>query len=136
MRNEPLTSTALHGIRVIDMTDRSCVYARQILADLVAEVIRLEPPGGDPMRKQPPLDDVTGVSLFHTFMNVNKRSVTIDLESRTGQERLRRLVGSAQIVVESFKPGYLDGLGVGYSAFEDDVPGLVWTSVTAFGSTG
>lgn len=136
MRNEPLTSTALHGIRVIDMTDRSCVYASKILADLGAEVMRIEPPGGDPMRKQPPLDDVTGASLFHTFMNVNKRSVTIDLESRAGQERLRRLVGTAQIVVESFKPGYLEGLGVGYSAFEDDVPGLVWTSVTAFGSTG
>lgn len=135
-RNDPLTSTALHGIRVVDMTDRSCVYATKVLADLGAEVIRIEPPGGDPMRRQPPLDDVTGTSLFHAFMNVNKRSVMLDLDSREGQERLRRLIGTAQIVVESCKPGYLDRLGLGYPAFADKVPGPVWTSITAFGSTG
>jgi benzylsuccinate CoA-transferase BbsE subunit len=135
-RDEPLTSTALGGIRVIDMTDRSCVYAAKILTDLGAEVIRIEPPGGDPMRKQPPLDDVTGASLFHAFMNVNKRSVLLDLERPDDQERLRGLIKTAQIVVESFKPGYLDRLGLNYSTFEDKVPGLVWTSITAFGSTG
>lgn len=135
-RNEPLTSTALRGIRVVDMTDRSCVYATKVLADLGAEVIRVEPPAGDPMRKQPPFDDATGASLFHAFMNVNKRSVTLDLDSRDGQERFHRLVGTAQIVVESCKPGYLDRLGIGYAAFADSVPGLVWTSVTAFGCTG
>jgi benzylsuccinate CoA-transferase BbsE subunit len=135
-RHEPLTSTALHGIRVIDMTDRSCVYATKVLADLGAEVIRIEPPGGDPMRKQPPLDDITGRSLFHAFMNVNKRSVTLDLETRDGQESLRRLIGTSQIVLESFKPGHLDRLGLGYATFADKVPGHVWTSVTAFGSTG
>jgi crotonobetainyl-CoA:carnitine CoA-transferase CaiB-like acyl-CoA transferase len=135
-RNAPLASTALAGIRVIDMTDRSCVYATKVLADLGAEVIRIEPPGGDPMRRQPPLDEATGISLFHAFMNVNKRSVTLDLDSPEDRERLGRLIGTAQIVVESCKPGYLDGLGLGSVAFEDKVPGLVWTSVTAFGSTG
>jgi len=132
----PLTSTALRGIRVIDLTDRSCVYATKMLADLGAEVIRVEPPGGDPMRSQPPLDDATGASLFHAFMNVNKQSVILDLENPDDRERLRRLIGSAQIVVESFRPGHLDRLGLGYRTFEDKVPGLVWTSVTAFGSEG
>jgi crotonobetainyl-CoA:carnitine CoA-transferase CaiB-like acyl-CoA transferase len=118
------------------MADRSCVYATKIFADLGAEVIRIEPPGGDPMRKQPPLDDATGASLFHAFMNTNKRSVTLDVESADGQAKLRRLVESADMVVESFKPGYLESLGVGYGAFEGKAPGLVWTSVTAFGSDG
>ena len=134
--SEPLTSMALRGIRIVDLTDRSCVYATKILADLGAEVIRVEPPGGDPMRSQLPVDQATGASLFHAFMNVNKRSVTLDLNSHDGQERLRQLIGSAQIVVESFAPGHLDRLGLGYRTFEDKVPGLIWTSVTAFGSDG
>ena len=133
---EPLSSTALQGIRIIDLADRSCVYATKVLADLGAEVIRIEPPGGDPMRSQPPLDDATRASLFHAFMNVNKKSVTLDLDKPHDQEQLRRLIGSAQIVVESFRPGDLDRLGLGYRAFEDKVQGLVWTSVTAFGSDG
>jgi benzylsuccinate CoA-transferase BbsE subunit len=132
----PLTPGALDGIRIVDLTDASCVYATKILCDLGAEVIRVEPPGGDAMRRQPPLDAVTGDSLFHAFMNVNKRSVVLDLETAEGRELFRRLVDSADVVVESRPPGALDQQGIGYRALAEGHPALVWTSITPFGSDG
>ena len=133
---EWLTPGALEGIRIIDLADASCVYGTKVLCDLGAEVIRIEPPDGDPMRHQHPLDEATGESLFHAFMNVNKRSVTLDLERESGRELFRRLVASADVVVESRPAGALDKLGVGYNAFARAQPALVWTSITPFGSTG
>jgi benzylsuccinate CoA-transferase BbsE subunit len=130
-----LAPAALHGIRILDLTDKSCVYATKILCDLGAEVIRIEPPEGDAMRKVPPLDAATGESLFHAFMNVNKRSVVLDLAAAEGQALFRRLVASADMVMESRRPGELDALGIGYAAFAAQ-PGLVWTSITPFGSEG
>jgi len=131
-----LTPLALDGVRVLDLADKSCVYATKVLCDLGAEVIRIEPPGGDPMRHQPPLDDRTGESLFHAFMNVNKRSVTLDLDKPDGQALFRKLVASAGIVVESAAPGSLDARGIGHAACEAGHPDLVWVSVTPFGSDG
>jgi benzylsuccinate CoA-transferase BbsE subunit len=132
----PLVPGALHGMRVLDMTDKSCVYAAKILCDLGAEVIRIEPPGGDPMRTVPPLDEATGASMFYAYMNTNKRSVSLDLQAPRGRELFKRLVASADNVVESAAPGQLSALGVGYEQFADAKPALVWTSITAFGSKG
>jgi crotonobetainyl-CoA:carnitine CoA-transferase CaiB-like acyl-CoA transferase len=131
-----LTAAALDGVRIIDLTDKSCVYATKILSDLGAEVIRVEPTGGDPMRHYPPIDQKTGESMFHAFMNVNKSSVTIDLDTPDGQDMFRRLVKSAAIVVESRRPGEFDGLGIGFHQLAPDHPELVWTSITPFGSDG
>ena len=131
-----LTPRALQGVRILDLTDKSCAYATKILCDLGADVIRIEPPGGDPMRHCPPLDAETGNSLFHMYMNVNKRSVTLDLEQTVGAARFRQLVGSTAVVVESARPGWLNELGIGYAGFEQEHPGLVWVSITPFGSTG
>ncbi|HVV94775.1 MAG TPA: CoA transferase [Hyphomicrobiales bacterium] len=136
MTEAPLTLGALDGIRIVDLTDASCVYATKILVDLGGEVIRVEPPEGDPMRRQPPLDTATGDSLFHAFMNVNKRSVTLDLDTAEGRDLFRRLVDSADVVIESRAPGSLDRQGIGYRALAGGHPALVWTSVTPFGSTG
>lgn len=132
----PLVAAALNGVRVIDLTDESCVYATKMLADLGAQVIRIEPPGGDALRKLPPFDRHTGESMFHAFMNVNKLSVTLDLESGEGRDLFRRLVGTAAIVVESCPPGVLEAADIGYSAFAQAQPQLVWTSITAFGQDG
>jgi benzylsuccinate CoA-transferase BbsE subunit len=132
----PLTPLALDGIRIIDLCDVSSVYASKILSDMGAEVIRVEPPDGDPMRHQAPLDDRTGESLFYAFMNVNKRSVVLDLQQEDGREDFRRLVASADIVIESQPVGSLDALGIGYSSFAAGQPALVWSSITPFGSTG
>lgn len=131
-----LMPRALDGIRVIDMTDTNAVYTTKMLCDLGADVIRIEPPKGDPMRKVDPVDPETGISAFYAYMNTNKRSVTLDLDAKGGVELFAKLVDSADVVVESEQPGRLDSLGVGYGAFAKAKPALVWTSVTAFGSTG
>lgn len=133
----PLTPHPLDGVRVLDLADKSCVYATKMLADLGAEVVRIEPPQGDPMRQVPPLDAVTGQSLFHAYMNANKRSVVLDLETPHGQAMFRRLAETAAIVVESCPPGFLSKRGIGYG----DIAGtaradLVWTTITPFGSEG
>lgn len=136
MEANSLTPRALDGIRVLDLTDKSAVYATKILCDLGAETIRVEPRAGDPMRRMVPLDAATGESLFHAFMNVNKLSVTLDLDRAADQAAFRRLVARSDLVVESFAPGALDRLGIGYEAFASARPNLVWTSITPFGSTG
>src|SRR5437899_1967933 len=89
----------LHGFRVLDACDELAVYATKLLVHLGAEVVRLEPPGGDPMRSFPPLVD--GVSLYFEHFNAGKRSVTVDLSTGTGLEWLGRLVATCHAVVES-----------------------------------
>jgi crotonobetainyl-CoA:carnitine CoA-transferase CaiB-like acyl-CoA transferase len=130
------TPTALAGIRVIDMTDKSCVYATKVLADMGADVIRVEPTSGDPMRAVEPLDPSSGRSLFHAYMNANKRTVALNLDSEAGIEAFKKLVGSASIVVESARPGQLAAKGIGYEDLAAGHRALVWTSVTPFGSKG
>lgn len=132
----PLTPRALDGVRVIDMADTSSVYTTKMLCDLGADVIRIESPKGDPMRKVQPVDEATGVSAFYAYMNTNKRLVTLDLDQPAGVELFRKLVATADVVVESEPPGRLAALGIGYSDFAETRPALVWTSVTPFGSTG
>jgi benzylsuccinate CoA-transferase BbsE subunit len=131
-----LMPSALEGIRVIDMTDTNAVYTTKMLCDLGADVIRIEPPQGDPMRNVQPVDETTGISAFYAYMNCNKRSVTLDLDTSGGIELFRKLVASADVVVESERPGRLAALGVDYAAFAENQPALVWTSMTAFGSAG
>src|SRR5690606_12927603 len=81
----PLTPGALQGARVLDLSDKSCTYGAKVLADLGADVVRIEPVTGDPMRQMEPIDPVTGESLFYRFMNTNKRSVALDLEQEAGR---------------------------------------------------
>ena len=132
----PLMPRALEGVRVIDMTDTNAVYTTKILCDMGAEVIRVEPPQGDPMRTVQPYDKETGISAFHAYMNANKRSVTLDIGTPGGVELFKKLVASADVVVESEKPGRLASLGIAYENFSEKHPALIWTSVTAFGATG
>lgn len=132
----PLTPGALQGVHVLDMSDSSCVYGAKVLADLGADVVRIEPTGGDPMRRMAPLDSVTGESLFYRFMNTNKRSVALDLDRKADRARFAELVACADIVFESTPPGHLAELELDYRSFERANPKLVWTSVTPFGSEG
>lgn len=131
-----LTPGALQGVRVLDLSDRSCVYGAKVLADLGADVVRIEPADGDPMRSMAPLDPESGESLFYRFMNINKRSVVLDLEQTSGQAQFARLAASADIVFESTPPGYLAERGIDYAALAKDNPKLVWTAVTPFGADG
>ena len=131
--------SALAPYRVIDMSEGGFNWCGKALADLGADVIKVEPPGGSPTRRRGPfVNDEPGPenSLFWWSFCSNKRGVVIDIESEGGRERLRRLIEGADVLVESFQPGYLDGLGLGYEALSRAHPGLVYTSITPYGQTG
>lgn len=130
---------ALSDVRVLDLTTPLGAYCTKLLADLGADVIRVEPPGGDPGRAVGPFagdEPHPDRSIPFLFLNGNKRSVTLDLETADGQALFRRLAARADIVVESFAPGYLDGLGLGYDELARANPAIVVTSITPFGRTG
>jgi crotonobetainyl-CoA:carnitine CoA-transferase CaiB-like acyl-CoA transferase len=129
----------LDGVRVIDLGDESAALAGKILGDLGADVLKVEPPGGDRRaRRGPYLGGVEDpeCSLAWLALHTSKRGVTLDVEVEPGRELFRRLVGTSDVVLESGPPGRLDALGVGFEALRRRSPGLVWCSVTPFGSHG
>ena len=135
----PTDQTALGAFRVIDMTQGVGQYATRLLADLGADVIRIEPPGGGPARQAPPFaGDVPHAdrSLAFVHFNTNKRSIVLDLEDDADRKTVLRLVADADAVVEDRAPGYLASLGLGYHDMERENPAIVMTSVTSFGQTG
>jgi crotonobetainyl-CoA:carnitine CoA-transferase CaiB-like acyl-CoA transferase len=133
------TPGALDDIRVLDLAGEIGQYCTKLLADLGADVIKIEPPEGDPVRDLPPFyHDEPGPdhSLYWWNLNTNKRSVTLNLGTSEGQEVFRKLAATADVVVESFDPGYMDSLELGYSALSAKNPRLIFTSITGFGQTG
>jgi crotonobetainyl-CoA:carnitine CoA-transferase CaiB-like acyl-CoA transferase len=121
-------SGLLDGIRVLDLTVwRPGPYATQLLAELGADVIKVEPPGGDPMRVYP--------DLFAS-LNANKRSVVLDLKSDEGRRRALALAADADVVVEGFRPGVVDRLGVGPAEVRAVNPDVVYCSLSGMGQTG
>ena len=132
-------SGTLSRYRVLDLADAKGDFCTKSLADLGAEVIKIEPPGGHPTRLIPPFaGDIPDPdrSLYFLFRNLNKRGVTLSLESEEGRDLFRRLVATADVLVETFEPGYLDGLGLGYHALREINPGLIMASITEFGQSG
>ena len=129
----------LQPYRVLDLTNEVGELAGRILADLGADVIKIEPPYGDPSRWRPPFyadRPDRESSLPWWASNLNKRSIVLDLETRRGQATFRRLVETADFVLESFRPGYLDGLGLGYASLSESNPRIIVTSITPFGQSG
>jgi len=129
----------LSPYRVLDLTDEKGLLCGKLLGDLGADVIKIEPPGGDPARNIGPFyhDEVDPEkSLFWWAFNTSKRGITLDIETSDGQETFKKLVKTADFVIESFSPGYMDGLGLGYSALEKINPGIIMVSITPFGQTG
>ncbi len=129
----------LHGLRVLELCDEKGQFCGKLMADLGADVIKIEPPGGQSTRTVGPfLDDVPHRerSLAFWHYNTSKRGITLNLEHREGQALLKRLVSSADIVLESYAPGYLPGLGLGYEALVQLHPRLIMCSLTPFGQTG
>jgi len=133
------TQSLLEPYRVLDLTEGGYLLAGKVLADLGADVIKIEPPGGSPSRDIGPfyqnIQD-REKSLFWFAYNTNKRSITLDIETNDGKDVFRKLVKRADFVLESFPPGYLDGLGLGYEALREINPGIIMTSITPFGTTG
>ena len=129
----------LSSYRVLDLADDRGIFCGRVLGDLGADVVKVEPPWGDPARRIGPFHhDEPGVesSLFWQLYAINKRSVTLDLESAAARNVLLELVRTADFLVESFRPGYLDALGLGYEALARSNPRLVYVSITPFGQTG
>ena len=139
MSAELNSSGALSGLRVLDLTGRMGGYCGLLLANLGAEVVLIEPPGGDPMRREGPFkngivhpDGSLSFAAYHT----NKKGIALDLETSEGQTKLRALVANADVLIEDRPLGYLDRIGLGYQALRVIRPALVMTSITGFGFTG
>jgi len=129
----------LDGVRVVGFEQQIAgPYCTMLLADQGAEVIKIERPGkGDPAREMAPLKtNQQGVrnSGYYLRFNRNKRSITLDMTKPQGQEVYKDLVKTADVVVENFKPGLADRLGIGYTVLEELNPRLVYTSVSGFGT--
>ena len=125
--------------RVLDLTDERGLLCGKILADLGADVVQVEPPGGSPARQVGPFyggDPAPDRSLYWWAYAANKRGITLDLKHPDGRELLERLAASADFVIESFDPGHLDSLGLSYSRLAEINPGVVMVSITAFGQDG
>ena len=130
---------ALHGRRVLDLAGASGAYCGKLLAEMGADVVKIEPPGGDPARRAPPCwRDADGAETSFAFLyaNTSKRCVTLDLERSAGRELLLRLAARADLVIETFPPGHLAARGLGYGALRAANPRIVVTSITGFGQTG
>ena len=132
-------SSALAGLRVLDLADRSGALAGKLLAGLGAEVVLVEPPAGSDMRRLPPLwRDLPDAerSLFFWFYAAGKRGITLDWRTAGGAALLRRLAATADVVIETAPPGTFAALGCDGQALRAANPGLVMVSVTPFGQHG
>lgn len=133
------TGSLLDRFRVLDLSDAKGFLCGRVLGDFGADVIKVEPPGGDAGRALGPFyRDIPDPekSLYWLGYNCNKRGITLDIEAAAGQAIFRRLVRSADFVVESFKPGRMAALGLDYESLRRVNPGIILTSITSFGQSG
>ncbi|HYM26806.1 MAG TPA: CoA transferase, partial [Steroidobacteraceae bacterium] len=134
-----MSARALDGIRVVELADAWGEWCGKLLADMGAEVVKVEPPEGCASRRVGPFaGDVAGPerSLYFWRYNTGKRSVTLDLAAAGDREALRRLVAGADVLLESLPPGEAGALGIAYETASAANPRLVHAAVTAFGQTG
>jgi benzylsuccinate CoA-transferase BbsE subunit len=125
--------------RVLDLTDEKGFFCGKILAELGADVLMIEPPAGSPSRNIGPFyGDIPHPerSLLWLAHNTGKRGITLNIETHDGQELFKRLAQSADVVIESFPPGHMDQLGLGYSKLNQLNHGIIMVSITPFGQTG
>jgi crotonobetainyl-CoA:carnitine CoA-transferase CaiB-like acyl-CoA transferase len=133
----PLQQMPIAGVRVLDLgrhlAGPTCAM---LLGDLGADVIKIEKPevGEDSRSAGPPFFD--GVSAFFLSANRNKRSLTLDIKHPEGQETFRRLADSADVVIENFRPGVMDALGIGYGTMRERNPRIIYCSISGFGADG
>ena len=129
----------LSPYRVLDLADGRGAYCGKVLADLGADVIKIEPPWGDPLRRIGPFfrdepDMEHGIPW--AFYSSGKKSVTLNVEESTGRDLFLKLVEDCHFIIESFRPGYMKSLGFDYESLKRSNPGLIMISITAFGQDG
>ena len=136
MNMPPLTPGALKGLRVVEMGQLIAgPFAAKTLGDFGADVIKIEPPGaGDPLRNWRLLQD--GTSVWWQVQSRNKRSIALDLRSPEGQDIARQLIAQADVLIENFRPGTLEGWGMDYETLSKTNPGLVMLRISGYGQTG
>jgi crotonobetainyl-CoA:carnitine CoA-transferase CaiB-like acyl-CoA transferase len=133
------SESLLASFRVLDLTDEKGFLCGRVFGDFGADVIKIEPPGGDPGRATGPFyHDIPDPqkSLYWLAYNANKRGITLNIEATEGQAIFKKLVTSADLVIESFRPGHMAGLGLAYQDLRQVNPGIIMTSITSFGQSG
>ncbi len=136
MNPSSLTPGALAGLRVVEMGQLIAgPFAGKTLGDFGADVIKIEAPGaGDPLRNWRMIQD--GTSVWWQVQSRNKRSLALDLRSSEGQDIARKLIAQADVLIENFRPGTLEGWGMDYETLSRDNPGLVMLRISGYGQTG
>jgi len=137
--NQVKPEAMLSPYRVLDLTDEKGFLCGRILGDLGADVVKIERPGGDPSRNIGPFyrsDKDPEKSLYWWAYNCNKRGITLDIETEDGKEILEKLIEKSDMIIESFHPGYMDRIGLGYTKLSEINPRIIMTSITPFGQNG
>lgn len=126
--------SALKGLKVVDLTQHLAgPFCTMLLADMGAEVFKIEPIWGDASRTSPQYPVVEGQSSYFMHVNRNKKSIALDLKSEKGKHALKELVKRSDVVVENFRPGVMDRLGIGYESLRKIYPGIIYASISGFG---
>ena len=139
MKTDPEKYNMLPGIRILDLADEKASFCSKILADLGATVIKVEQPGGDAARHRGPFLENNShpeESLSFLYNNINKLGITLNIEHRLGREIFLKLTEISEVIVETFHPGYLEGLQLGFDVLSKVNPRLILVSVTGFGQSG
>ena len=130
-----MSGHALEGLHVLDVTQvMAGPFCAMVLADLGADVIKVEPPAGDSTRQMP--GAVGSDSPSFNAVNRGKRSIVLDLKTEAGRAALIRLARSTDILIENYRPGVMDALGLGYEALSRENPRLIYASISGYGQTG
>ncbi|HVN98007.1 MAG TPA: CoA transferase [Syntrophorhabdaceae bacterium] len=139
MENAAENSGLLSGCRALDLTNENGFLCGKILSDLGVDVVKVEPPGGDPARRIGPFwHDIPDLekSLYWFAYNSNKRGITLNLETADGRDIFKSLVKKSDFVIESFRPGSMENMGLGYDVLTSLNEGIILTSITPFGQSG
>jgi crotonobetainyl-CoA:carnitine CoA-transferase CaiB-like acyl-CoA transferase len=129
----------LTGLRILQLADEKGQFCGKLLGDLGADVVKIEPPGGEPYRNIGPfLDDIPDPerSLSFWYYNTSKRGITLNLQTGDGRQLFGRLAVTADVILETFRPGFLTSLGLDYESLRKQNPGLIMCALTPFGRTG
>ncbi len=128
-----------NDLKILDFTNECGAYSTKLFADLGAEVVKIEPPVGESSRTLGPFYDNKvdqEGSLYFQYLNTNKKSVVLNIETESGQSAIKELVKHYDVIFENFPPGYMTSLGLGYDDLKAINPKLIMTSITPFGQTG